>query len=261
MNDLECILDFAASLGCKMLSVGANLERVNDTMYRVCHSYHLHSVSIFSLNSLIIISAKTDDNCTGTRQMSVHSSSNHLEKLNRFNQLSRKVCSETPPPKTLAKMLEEANNIEDSPRPVIICGHLISMSCLCALYGGSLWDIVAVCINTVVLYFLGNYFDKRNLNQIIANTICTWVAATLAILLVHFDIGEDYFIIVITNSIMRIPSISLVNAVRNILCGNEMNGILEFLKVILESLAIVLGAVLGIYMFRGDIFGGNMVQW
>lgn len=48
MTDIEYILDFAANLGGKMLSVGANLERVNDTMYRICRSYHLNSISIFS---------------------------------------------------------------------------------------------------------------------------------------------------------------------------------------------------------------------
>ena len=35
-----------------------------------------------------------------------------------------------------------------------------------------------------------------------------------------------------------------------------MNGILEFLKVVLESVAIVLGLVLSIYLF-----GGQMIQW
>lgn len=256
MTDIEYILDFAAGLGCKMLAVGANLERVNDTMYRICRSYDLHSISIFSLNSLIMISAKSEDDSSGTRQLSVHSSSNHLEKLNRFNQLSRKVCAETPPPEVLSDLLAEAENVRDFPTGVIILGHFISMSTLCAIYGGSLSDIAAVCLNTFVLYWLSEYFDRRKLNQIVANTLCMWAAGSLALLFVKLGIGQNYFIIVITNSMKMIPSISLVNAVRNILCGNEMNGILEFLKVVLESVAIVLGLVLSIYMF-----GGNALQW
>ena len=256
MTDIEYILDFAAGLGCKMLAVGANLERVNDTMYRICRSYHLHSISIFSLNSLIMIGAKSEDDISGTRQLSVHSSSNHLEKLNRFNQLSRKVCAETPPPETLAGLLAEAENVKSFPTAVIIFGHLISMSTLCAIYGGSFSDILVVSLNTFMLYWLSEYFDRRKINQIVANTLCMWAAGSLALLFVKLGIGQNYFIIVITNSMKMIPSISLVNAVRNILCGNEMNGILEFLKVVLESIAIVVGLVLSIYMF-----GGNAVQW
>lgn len=256
MTDIEYILDFAAGLGCKMLSVGANLERVNDTMYRVCHSYHLHSISIFSLNSLIMISAKSEDDLSGTRQLSVHSYSNHLEKLNRFNQLSRKVCSQTPPPETLAQLLSDAENIKDFPTAVIIFGHLISMSTLCAMYGGSFSDIMAVCLSTFILYWLSEYIDRRKINRIVANALCMWTAGSLASLFIKLGIGQNYFIIVITNSLNMIPSISLVNAVRNVLCGNEMNGILEFLKVVLESVAIVVGLVLSIYMF-----GGNAAQW
>ena len=33
MTDIEYILDFAAGLGCKMLAVGANLERVHSIIY------------------------------------------------------------------------------------------------------------------------------------------------------------------------------------------------------------------------------------
>lgn len=256
LTDIEYILDFAASLGSKMLSVGANLERVNDTMYRICHSYRLHSISIFSISSLIILGAKSEDDVSGTRQISVHSTSTHLEKLNRFNQLSRKVCVQTPPPDTLAGLLAEAEDVKDSPPALIILGHLLSVSTLCAMYGGSFADIFSVSINTFVLYWISEYFDRRNINQIVANVISMWTAGSIALLLVKIGLGQNFFIIIITNSLMMIPSISLVNAVRNVLCGNEMNGILEFLKVVLESLAIVLGVVLSIYLF-----GGQMIQW
>lgn len=253
MNDIEYILDFAANLGCKMLAVGANLERVNDTMYRICRSYQLNSISIFSLSSLITISAKSESNQTGTRQISVPSVSNHLEKLNRFNQLSRRVCAERPAPKKLAELLAEAENVKKTPLPLIILGHLCSMTSLCAIYGGSLLDIIAVDINTVILYFLGEFFDARNINRIVVNSLCAWAAGTLALLFVRFGLGDNYFIIIITNSMMMIPGIALTNAVRNILCGNEMNGILEFLKAVLESVAIVVGLIISIYMFRGDV--------
>ncbi len=36
MNDVEHVLDFVVNPGNKMLGAGANLERVNDTMTRIC---------------------------------------------------------------------------------------------------------------------------------------------------------------------------------------------------------------------------------
>lgn len=253
MNDVEYILDFTANLGSCMLNTGANLERVNDTMNRICLSYRLHSISIFALNSIIIISAKSSDNIYSSRQITVPPASIHLEKLNRLNQLSRKICTETPPPEKLANLLEEAKNTQEYSTLIIIFGHLIAMTSLCVIFGGSLRDIVATDLVTVALFWILRWLSKPNLNHIIVNALCTWLTGTLAILLVKLGIGEHYFIIIITNSMMMIPGIPLVNSFRNILCGNEMNGILEFLKVVLETLAIVLGLFLSLVMFGGTI--------
>lgn len=255
MNHVEYILDFAASLGCRMLTVGANLERVNDTMYRICHSYHLHSISIYSLSSVIMISAKSSDGMTGTRQISVPREDKHLEKLNRFNQLSRKICQETPPPETLFGLLAEAENVSDYSSLTRILGYLIAMTSIGVLNNGSIKDIICADLNTLLLLWLTDFLDKRHINRIVANTLCTFIAGTLAILYVKIGLGEHFFIIVIVNSMLMIPGAALVNAFRNILCGNEMNGILEFLKVVLETLAIVLGLMISIYVF------GGLISW
>lgn len=255
MNDLEYILDFAVNLGSRMLSTGANLERVNDTMNRICLSYHLNTVSIFSLSSTISLSAKSPEGETATRQISVPAASNHLEKLNRLNRLSREICSTTPPPSELASLLTESEDVKEYSTLTVIIGYLIAMTCLCGIFGGSFLDIVAADLITVVLFWTIRLLNKPSLNHIIVNVLTMWIAGTLAILMIKIGIGKHFFIIAITNSMMLIPGIPLVNATRNILCGNEMNGILEYLKVILETGAIVLGIVISIYMF------GGLIQW
>lgn len=255
MNQVEYVLDFAAGLGSRMLYTGANLERVDDTMNRICISYGLKEISIYSLSSTIMISAKDENDTYGSRQVSVPPSGIHLEKLDRLNRLSRKVCSETPPPEALADILKEAEDVKEYTTPLVILGYLIAMTSLCVIFGGSFGDVMAADCITFALFWINRWLTKPNLNHIIVNTVCMWLAGTFAIFLVKLGIGEHYFTIIITNSMMMIPGIPLVNAVRNILCGNEMNGILEFLKVILETLAIVFGLVLSIYMF------GGLIQW
>ena len=254
MNSVEYILDFAASLGCRMLMVGANLERVNDTVYRICHSYNLSSISIFSLNSMLSVSAKSSEGLSGVRQISVPGVNKHLEKLNRFNQLSRKVCSETPPPETLQTLLDDAEKINDYSKYTILLGYMIAVTSLCVLNDGSIRDILCADFNTVILLWLNDYLNRRNTNNIVANTLCTWVAGTLAALYIMLGIGEHYFAIATVNCLLFVPGADMVNAFRNLLCSNEMNGILELLKVILETTAIVAGLVISLYMFGGFIF-------
>ncbi len=237
-----------------MLAVGANLERANDTMYRICQSYQLEGISIFSLSSVIILSARQED-LFGTRQVSVPVASKHMEKLNRFNQLSRRICQETPPPETLSGLLAEAENVSDYSSLTRILGYLIAMTSVGVINGGSIKDIVCADLNILLLLWLTDFLDKRHINRIVANTLCTFIAGTLAILYVRFGLGEHFFIIVIVNSMRMIPGAALVNAFRNILCGNEMNGILEFLKVVSETLSIVLDLIISIYPF------GGLISW
>lgn len=79
MNNVEYILDFAINLAGSMLNAGANLERVNDTMTRICRSYHLEAVSIYSLSSTIMLSARSADGVYGSRHIAVQPASIHLK--------------------------------------------------------------------------------------------------------------------------------------------------------------------------------------
>lgn len=78
-------------------------------------------------------------------------------------------------------------------------------------------------------------------------------AGSIAVFFTALGVCRDFWAVIITASIMMIPGIPLVNSVRNLFCGNEMNGILGLFKVLLETLTIVLGLVLSIYLFGEGI--------
>ena len=255
MKDVEYILDFAAFLGSRMLTCGANLERANDTMNRVCLSYHLKDISIHSLSSLIQISARSEDGDYAQRQMSVAPMDIHLEKLGKLNQLSRRVCSETPPPSSLKWMLETAEAGEEYPTWLVLLGRLLATGCMCVLFGGTWQDILVSDMVIFVLFFMVDALRNANLNSVIVNMIAMAFASSAAILLYRLGLGDQYFVIIITCSMLLIPGIPMVNAARNLLCGNEMNGILEMIKAFIETVAIVMGLLVGIALFgRGVVW-------
>lgn len=61
MRETEYLFDFVLKLSEKMLISGANLERVNDTVYRICDSYGCEDVHFFSLNCYLTLSFKDAD--------------------------------------------------------------------------------------------------------------------------------------------------------------------------------------------------------
>lgn len=255
MKDVEYVLEFAANLGSRMLTAGANLERANDTINRVCLSYQLEDISIFSLSSIIQLSARSPEGDYAYRQIDVASSDIHLELLNRLNRLSRRVCTERPTPSTLMELLDEAIDIKETSVWTMILGELIALTSLCVMYGGGIKDIIATDIIVVGLYLFRRYLGSLNLNYVVVNALSMFFTGTLAYFMVWAGIGKVYSIIVTTCSMMIIPGIPMVNAVRNMLCGNEMNGILELLKAVVETLAMVFGLFVSMYLF------GGVVEW
>ena len=75
-----------------------------------------------------------------------------------------------------------------------------------------------------------------------------FIATGLACL-IESDYSVNVPVIVITAIIMILPGIPLVNASRNLLCGNESNGVLQLLRINIETMALAAGIVLAMTVF------------
>ena len=253
MKNIEYILEFATGLGREMLLAGANLERVTDTMQRICYSYELKDISLFAMSNTLILTASTQEGEKVTRHVQVPDCGTNLSKLTRYHALSKRVCKERPHPVGLSAMLREAGLVEDYPGWMVLLGYIVALCSICRLFGGGFGEIAAVAISTVVMYGVINFLTEQRINRIIKDAACMFVAGSLAIFYVKLGLSQDYFTIVLTNAFMMIPGLQMVNAARNILCGNEANGVIELLKVVLETGALVIGIVVSMELFGGLI--------
>ncbi|MCR4611202.1 MAG: threonine/serine exporter family protein [Lachnospiraceae bacterium] len=249
MRDIDYIIDFAAHFGRELLFAGANLERANNTMERICKTYSLHEVSIFSLSSNITLSAKTADGETHIRQVSVPGPAIHLTKLTKLSRLANKVCEEAPEPKKLQDMLYEAIMVPSYGTWIDMGAFVLAITCLCRIFGGNWQELVVTALVTVMAYWISRPLRRANLNRIIINITNMFAAASVFFFTTWINFTSDIMCMLTAISLMFIPGVPLVNSMRNILCGNEMNGILEFLKVVLETLTICLGVFIAYALF------------
>lgn len=253
MEKVDCVLDFTVRLGREMLECGASLERVNLTLAKICKSYGLREVVIFSLSSYISISAREPGKTSKSRSISVPINGIHLQKLQKLCCLEQKICEEKPKPETLEDILFETLLTPNYSTKVSILGYLLAMTCLCFIFNGKIGDAVIVNISTLILYYVFTYLSRKKMNRIITNSVCMFIAGTVALGAYHAGIATNFYAIIITNAFFLIPGIPMVNAMRNLLCGNEMNGIIEMFKVILEVITIVFGLFLACCLFGKGI--------
>ena len=240
MERIDYILDFCKELGKQMIASGANIERVNLSIQRICHAYGLHDVTCANLTTRISISAKDENKHYAHRQTNVPPQVFNLERLKKLNNLSFEIQEKTPDVTTLSDLLHSVKS-NDFPWWVMMVGYLVAMAALARIFLAGPSELLVVEINTLVLFGLSKLFSKVHINKIITNFFSMFLCSTIATLFYMTGFVSNFFTIVLTNAFFLLPGIQMINCARNLLCGNEMNGVIDLLKVLLEICTIIAG--------------------
>ena len=249
LKNSELVVEFCVELSRRMIVSGANLERVQLAIERICSTYRLSDVSMLLLSTYISLSAMDADGQYVSRQCSIPPAGIHLDRLKRLNRLCYEVVNTHPVPKKLPMMLNEATEGKERPDWQILLAQMAALSCLCLIFGGGARELIAVALVVAALHYVMILSGRLGLDRVVMNAVNMWIAAVAAILIMRSGISTNGPVILITVSMMVIPGIPLVNAVRNLLCGNEMNGILQLAKVVIETLSMGMGICLALWMF------------
>lgn len=81
----EIVLEFCVELARRMILAGANVERVQLALERICHAYPLTEIDLFLLTNRISLSAVDEDGMFVIRQCSIPTAGIHLEQLRQLN--------------------------------------------------------------------------------------------------------------------------------------------------------------------------------
>lgn len=257
MKKIDYILDFCKELGKQMIVCGANIERVNHCIERVCHAYGLHDVTCANLSTRISISAKDEEKTYAHRQTDVPPQVINLERLKKLNNLSFEVVREKPQEETLYDLLHAVKS-NDFPWWFVMIGFVVAMAGLARIFCAGWQEILIVELNTLLLFGLSKLFSKVHINRIITNFISMFLCSLIAMGF-HALGFVNFYIVCITNAFFLIPGIPMVNCARNLLCGNEMNGAIDLLKVLLEVCSIVAG-IAAAYAILGGLMGTPQIQ-
>ena len=258
MKRIDYILDFCKELSKQMIVCGANIERVDLCIEHLYHAYGLHDVTCANLTTRISISAKDEEKNYAHRQTDVPPQAFNLERLKKLNHLYYYVKENTPDEKTLYDLLHQVKS-NDFPWWVMLGGFLVAMAALARIFLAGPAELLITELNTVILFFLGKLSSKIRLNKIVTNFVCMLLCSTIAILFFAAGFVKNFYIVIITNAFYLIPGIQMVNCARNLLCGNEMNGVIDLLKVLLEVCTIVAGMAAA-YAMLGKLAGELQIQ-
>ena len=153
---LACILD----TGEVLLTNGAEVFRVEDTLNRICLAYGFSNINVFSITSSIVLTVKCTDGRIVTQTRRIGARDTNLRKIEQINALSRQLCHEPVCVEVFQQKLQEISQLKHFSIPLQIFGYALVSASFSVFFGGNGWDSLAAAISGVVVFAI-LYFLKK----------------------------------------------------------------------------------------------------
>ena len=243
--DYEKVLDAAMKIGIGLLSSGGSVSRVEIAVERICKAYGAEEVSCAAFPSMVIGSIKLASGHEYSLLKRVQSTSNNLALLEKYNQLSRDICSEKYPPDVALEKINELAHSKARNRWISILGAGSVGAIYSMFFGGTFADILPALIITTMMAGLNELLSTRSLNVYATVFILSFFGGLSSIalckLLVLCGLQCHCSMVMIGTIMILIPGLMLTNAVRDLFTGDIMSGSFQIINALLLTVVIAAG--------------------
>lgn len=236
------LLNLGTELGYELIVSGAEVYRAEDSVGRLLRSYGSHSGEVFVIPSCIIVSLLGENGQPVTRIRRIPPHGTDIDQLERCNDLSRRLCRETPDYPTARSLLEDIRRERRRPIPLmVLAGHFLGAFSFCLFFNGIFPEALLSGLCSVAIYLSQRCMDRMGTNSffqtIAASAISTFLAAVFARPWPQLNFDH----IALGALMMLVPGVCFTNALRDIMAGDIITGLSKMAEGILIGIAIVIG--------------------
>ncbi len=244
------LLSCALYIGEQMLVSGAEVNRVEDSISRICKAYDAKRVDVFTITSSIVVTLQMNNGNTLTQTRRISKYYIDIDKLDKLNNLSRYICAHKPDAAYIGAEMEKINDRRPySPLIQYLVYAVIAASYLFSLR--RLSDAAVSAVIGLLLKFAITFIQKVDKNKVFVNILCSFVVGVLGVLLVRSGVGHNLDAIIVGNIMLLIPGLALTNSIRDIISEEIIAGLLRLCEAILVAISISVGFALASVFFGG----------
>ena len=135
--DYDKLLNMATELGYQLMSSGAEIYRVEESIYRLLRAYGLEDPQVFAIPNTLIVSVTTPQGHPITRMSRIPGHGTNIELLERCNDLCRRLCfSPIPLDEAQAQIKALSQNVHNYKPWQVLLGHGLAAAFFTPLFGG-----------------------------------------------------------------------------------------------------------------------------
>lgn len=248
----DYILGKALDIGENILRCGGEAHRVEDTVTRICTAYGAENTDVFALPSLVIAGVRMPDGNTASQVRRVYKTANNMYRLDLLNNLSRDICNGVLTLEDVEEKVAESKSRKPLYRYLTVLGGVIGAGAFAVFFGGTLADAAAAAIAGLVVAIMNLHKVKLS-NQMLYTVAESFVGAMCGLLLVNFGLGDNIDMVMIGTIMLLIPGLAFGNAVRDLLFGDTVSGVIQLVRAILIAVMVAFGFIVAIMFFGGVV--------
>ena len=236
-------------MGEALLNSGAEIFRVEDTLNRMGYACGAVQMNVFVITSSIVITMEFPGEGAWTQTRRIRENGgNDFTKLEQLNDLSRHFCNHPVPAAELQREFDKININKTKPLWKLL-GSILAACSFALFYGGSIPDAVAAGLGAVLIWGLQQYFRPVCMNEVTFQFAASFFTGgaicgfNLLCPFLHMDK------IMIGDIMLLIPGLMSTNAIRDVLIGDTLSGIIRLIAALLLAAALALGFMGAIILF------------
>ena len=239
--DYRGLLDVTTELGYQLAMSGAETYRVEESITRIFAAYGI-TAEVFAITNCLTVSLETDSQKPLTRMRRIGHHGTDLDSVERYNNLSRKICAEKPEPAVALKWLQDAVSAKrEYSLWVYVLGNILGAAGFILAYSGSATDAIIAALCGFVVGLISFIMGKWKVNMFFSTIASAFTLGLTAYTAGALGLAVNTDGVIISSLMLLVPGLLFTNALRDIIYGDTNSGINRIVQVLLIGVAIALG--------------------
>ena len=250
------MLNLGTELGYELMLSGAEIYRAEDSVGRLLRAYGSRTGEVFAIPNCLIVSLIGAEDTPLTRIRRIPPHGTDVDRLERCNDLCRRLCRETPDYPAAMELLEQLRRGCRGYTPAMaLAGYFLGAFGFCLFFQGGPLDGVFSGLCCLAIGLCLHIMSRMGANSFFKTISASAVSSFLALLLGRLGPGLNTDAITIGALMALVPGVCFTSAMRDIMAGDMVTGLSKAAEGILIGVAIVIGtgAAMGL---AGVLWGG-----
>lgn len=250
--DYDLLLSGCCEVARQLLRHGAEIPRAEGTARRLLAAYGLEG-EVFAIPNCIWVSAAAPDGRTYTAMRRVPPSTLNIEGIERFNDLSRRLCADPPadPGELLSRCRAAEGELRRYPFWARLLGYFVGALFFSVFFGGGGAEAWAAGLSGLACGAVLLALEGRGANSFLTTLASAFVLGGSACALLALGAPISLEVTLAGGIMVLVPGLVFTNFMRDLLTGDLVAGLATFTRAVLSAAAIALGLGTAMALFRG----------